>query len=232
MVTLENAVVARYSYKEKKFELLVDPEKALELRFGKKIPLDDLLATNEVFKDAKKGDRVSEKELKEAFGTEDLQTVVEDIVKKGAIQLTTDQRRRAVEDKKKQIVNYIARSAINPQTNTPHPPQRIEKAMEEARVSIDPFKSVEEQVTKIIEAIKFKIPLKIENVDLDITIAPQDYGRCMPVLKEYGKFKKQEWLSSGSFRCVLELPAGMKGEMIDILAKRAKEEITIKEVKK
>jgi hypothetical protein len=31
---------------------------------------------------------------------------------------------------------------------------------------------------------------------------------------------------------VLALPAGMKGEMIDILAKRAKEEITIKEVKK
>jgi len=94
MVTLENAVVARFSYKEKKFELLVDPEKALELRSGKKIPLDDLLATNEVFKDAKKGDRVSEKELKEAFGTDDLQTVVEDIVKKGVIQLTTDQRRR------------------------------------------------------------------------------------------------------------------------------------------
>jgi ribosome maturation protein SDO1 len=230
MVKLDDAVIARYMHGEHKFELLVDPDKAAEVKDDVSVPLDDLLATTEVFKDARKGDRVSEKEIKEAFGTTDLQKIAEEIIKKGTIQLTTEQRRKAVESKRRQIVEYITKSAINPQTNAPHTPQRIEKAMEETRITVDPFKSVEEQVTKIIDAIRYKIPIKIEDALLEIIISPQDYGKCMPLLKGYGKLREQEWLSNGSFRCVIELPAGMKGELIDLLGRRASNEVDIKEI--
>ncbi|MDY6986006.1 MAG: ribosome assembly factor SBDS [Candidatus Thermoplasmatota archaeon] len=229
MVSLEDAIVARYAHGERRFEILVDPEKAMELRSGKSVPIEELLATAEIFKDARKGERAGEKELKEAFGTVDAQKIAEEIVKKGTIQLTTEQRRRALEEKKRQIVSYIARSAINPQTNAPHTPQRIERAMEEARVSIDPFRSVEEQATKIIDAIRYKIPIKIENALLEIILSPQDYGRCNQLLKEYGRFREQGWLSDGKFRCVLEVPAGIKGEFMDMLGRRARDEASIKE---
>ncbi len=232
MVSLEDAIVARYAHGERRFEILVDPEKAMELRSGKSVPIEDLLASEEIFKDARKGDRAGEKELKEAFGTTDTQKIAEEIVKKGAIQLTTEQKRKAMEEKKRQIVSYIARISINPQTNAPHTPQRIEKAMEEARVSIDPFKSVEEQVTKIIDAIRYKIPIKIENVVLEITLSQQEYGRCSQLLKEYGKFREQGWLSDGKFRCVLEIPAGVKGEFMNALVRRAGDEVSIKEQEK
>jgi len=231
MVSLEDAVVARYSHGEHRFEILVDPYRAMDIREGKSVPPEDLLATSEVFKDARKGDRAGAKELKEVFGTEDVQRIAEEIIRRGEIQLTTEQRRKAVENRRKQIVSYIARSAINPQTNAPHTPQRIEKAMEEARVTIDPFRSVEEQSNKIIDAIRYKIPIKIENVLMEITVSPQDYGRCMPLFKEYGKFREQGWLGNGRFRCVLEVPAGMKGELMDQLGRRAKEEISIVERK-
>ena len=47
------------------------------------------------------------------------------------------------EDKRKQVISTIAREGINPQNGLPHPATRIENAMNEAKVKIDPFKSVD-----------------------------------------------------------------------------------------
>ena len=46
----------------------------------------------------------------------------------------------------KKLINAISRESINPQTNAPNPPARIEAAMEEAKIHIDPFKPVNEQI--------------------------------------------------------------------------------------
>jgi DNA repair exonuclease SbcCD ATPase subunit len=54
---------------------------------------------------------------------------------------------RMLEEKRNKIATIIAQRSINPQTNTPHPVSRILKAMEEARVAIDPFKPVEDPVS-------------------------------------------------------------------------------------
>jgi rRNA metabolism protein, SBDS family len=231
MVNVDDTVVARHVVKGKRFEILVDADKAREVKEGSKVPFDELLASEEVYNDAGKGERAGEKELKETFKSSDLNVIVYEIIKKGTIQLTTEQRKKAVEAKRKQIVSFITRSAINPQTKTPHPPQRIEKAMEEARVGVDPFKPVEGQVKDILNALRPIIPIRIENVNLEIVIPAQSYGRCYSVLKEYGKFKTQGWLNNGDFRCVIEMPAGLKVELMDTLHKRTGGKVEIKEVK-
>ena len=231
MVSINDAVVARYVVKGKKFELLVDADKAREVKEGSKVPFNELLASEEVFKDSGKGERVGDEELKEIFKSSDIEVIVSEIIKKGTIQLTTEQRKKAVEAKRKQIVNFIARSAINPQTKTPHPPQRIEKAMEEIRVKVDPFKPVEEQAKDILDGLRPIIPIRIENTNLEILIPAQSYGKSYSILKEYGKFKTREWLHNGSFRCVIEIPAGLKVELMDMLSRRTGGEIEIKEVK-
>lgn len=142
MVRLEDSVVARYEAKGHRLEILIDPKLIDLLKSGKQVNIVDYMVIDEVFKDAKKGDKAGEEVLKEIFGTTDINEVAKQIVLKGQVQLTTEQRRKMLEEKKRQIVNEIAKNAINPQTNTPHPPQRIEKAIEEAKVHIDPMKSV------------------------------------------------------------------------------------------
>jgi len=72
------------------------------------------------------------------------------------------------EEKRKMIVATITREAINPQTKLPHPARRIEIAMEEAKIHVDPFKSVDEQVTETLKAIRTKIPIKFEKVQVAI----------------------------------------------------------------
>ena len=67
-----------------------------------------------------------------------------DAIKNGEIQLTTEYKNKLRDQKRKQIVNLISRNAVDPSNNLPHPPQRIENALNEAKVKIDEFHTAEE----------------------------------------------------------------------------------------
>ena len=60
MVKLTDAVIARFEHSGERFEMLVDPYLAMDLKHGKEVSFDDLLAADTVFKDANKGDAKSE----------------------------------------------------------------------------------------------------------------------------------------------------------------------------
>ncbi|MGF7118234.1 ribosome assembly factor SBDS [Methanobacterium oryzae] len=210
MVTLEDSVIARLEYYGERFEILVDPDLASDFKRGKDIPLEDILAVEEIFKDARKGDKASEEAMMKAFESTDALEAAAKIIKKGNVQLTAQQRKEMQEEKRKKIIAKITREAINPQTKLPHPARRIEKAMEEAKVHIDPFKSVDEQVNVVLKAIRVKIPIRFEKVDIAIKI-PGDYtGKVYSVISEFGKTKKEEWQKDGSWIAVVEVPGGLQ----------------------
>ena len=140
----EKFTVARLTRENEHFEILIKPQKALDYRNGKISGITEVLAAEIIFSDANKGTKVSEDAMKKAFNTVDPLKIADEILKKGTLQLTTDQRRKMVDDKKRQVIDFIARQAVDPKTNLPHPPMRIENAMEQIRYPIDPFKPVEE----------------------------------------------------------------------------------------
>ena len=210
MVTLEDSVIARLEYYGERFEILVDPDLASEFKRGKDIPLEEILAVEEIFKDVKKGDKASEESMNKAFSSTDPLEVAALILKKGQVQLTAQQRKEMLEEKRKKIIAKITREAINPQTKLPHPARRIEKAMEEAKVHIDPFKSVDEQVNIVLKAIRVKIPIRFEHVNVVIKI-PGDYaGKVYSIISDFGKTRKEEWQKDGSWIAVVEVPGGLQ----------------------
>ena len=213
-------MTARYEHGEHHFEVLIDPYDAQKLKNGEEVDLEKALAIDEVFKDSKKGDRASDTTVKKVFGTTDVLVVARRIVMEGEIQLTTDQRRKMTEEKRKQIITYIARNAINPLAKAPHPPQRIENAMTEARVHVDPFKSVESQVKSVLDAIKVLIPIRIEKATLAVKLTAEQYGRVYRDITDFGQIKKEEWTGGGDWIGLVELPAGMQGEFLDRLGKK------------
>jgi ribosome maturation protein SDO1 len=210
MVTLEDAVIARLEYYGQRFEVLVDPDLASDFKKGEKVQIEDILAVEEVFKDAKKGDRASEEAMNKAFDTADPLQAAAAIIRKGQVQLTAQQRREMQEEKRRMIVAKISREAINPQTKLPHPTRRIEIAMEEAKIRIDPFKSVDEQLTSTIKAISRLIPIRLEKVQVAIHIPGEDTGRVFGIINQYGKTRKEEWQPAGSWIAVVEIPGGMQ----------------------
>lgn len=224
MVTLDEAVTAKLDKSGLEIQILVDPEIALHFREEKgnlKLDLDDLLAVEGIFVgQARDGDKASDEELMKAFGTTDVAECVKQILLKGDLQLTTDQRRAMVERKKRLIIEHIARNAINPQTKAPHPPSRIETAMDEARIHLDPFKSVDKQVEDVLKAIRPLIPIRIETVQIAVKFPPAHAGKAIAILHGFGEMKNQAWQADGSFICVVEIPGGMQGEFFDLLNKR------------
>ena len=209
--------IARYSKENEHFEVLVKPEKALDYRNGKIPGITEVLAAETIFSDANKGTRVPEDALKKAFGTTDVLKIADVILKKGQLQLTTDQRRKMVEDKRKQIVDYISRQAVDPKTNLPHPPLRIENAMEQIRYPIDPYKSIEEQSRDIIKLLRPILALKIEQMTLGVSIPAVYAQRAYGAIKTYGVIKREEWRSDGSWYGVMEMSAGSYASFLNKL---------------
>jgi len=214
-VSKKEYVIARLVVKGKRFEVLVDPEKAYRYKEGEKISIEEVVVGDYIYKDAKKGLKASPSELQEVFGTDDVYKISAEIVKNGELQLTTEQRRKLLEMKRKQIIYYIARSAIDPKTKTPIPPTRIEKAMEEAKVSVDLYKSVEEQVADIVKAISKIIPIRIAKALVEIVIPAEYASKVAGQIMKLGEVKKSNWLANGSLVVQLEIPAGMQNELID-----------------
>ena len=157
-------------------------------------------------------------EFQKAFGTTDPVEVAKLIMRDGDLQLTTDQRRKVLEEKRLKIIALIARNCVDPRAKTPHPPQRIEAAMEQARISVDAFKPAEEQMLAIIEKLREIIPISMQQTKIAAKIPGQFAAKAYGALKEYG-LQKEEWGNDGSLLIVCEMPAGMQSEFFDRLNK-------------
>ena len=166
MIPLDHAVVARLESFGERFEILVDPDMAALVRQGQKVDIEDVVAALNVFGNASRGTRASDESLKKVFHTTDFDAVARRIIEKGEIHLTAEQRKHMIEEKRRQVITFIARNAVNPQTGHPHPPHRIEMAMEEARVNIDPFKHLDEQVKETVKALRPLLPIRFEELRL------------------------------------------------------------------
>ena len=214
---MAEVTIVRYSYDGEKFEILVKPDPALDFKLGKKKDISGVLVSDDVYSDSGKGTKPSSEKLLKAFNTEDQVEIAKIILQKGDLNLTTDQRRKMVEEKKKQIVTFIVKTYVDPKTHLPHPPLRIEQAMKDGRVSIDPQKNVEEQVKEIVEKLRSIIALKSENLELEITIPAQYASQSYAVLKSVGSLKNEEWQNNGSLKAILEIPAAARPSVIDRL---------------
>ena len=215
MVNIDETIIARLESYGEKFEILVDPDLAADFRNPdneKEINIEDILAVEEIFKDSKKGDKASDESMKKVFDTTDVLEVAEQILKKGNIQITAEQRRKMQEDKRKQVISTIAREGINPQNGLPHPATRIENAMNEAKVKIDPFKSVDEQVQIALKAIKVLIPIKFEKVRVAVRLPNTAPGQAYSAIRPFGKIITEEWQDDGSWIAIVEMSGGLQDD--------------------
>jgi len=227
----ERYTIARITHDGEHFEILTKPERALSYRLGKTSSISEVLVSDTIFTDAGKGLRASEEKLQEVFGTTDSLKIAGVILKKGTLQLTTEQRKQLVEEKRRQIVSFISRECIDPKTNLPHPPLRIEQAMKQIRLSIDPSKGVEEQTKEIIKLLRPIIPLKMEKISVAVHIPPEHSSKVYGTVKGFGTIKRDQWQADGSWSAIVEMSAGLYGPFLDKLGKMTRGNLEAKMVK-
>lgn len=228
MIPLDHAVVARLESHGERFEILVDPHGAALVRQGQPVEIEDVVAALNVFGNASKATRASDEALLKVFQSTNFDEVARKIIIKGEIHLTADQRKQMVEEKRRQVITFIARNAVNPQDGHPHPPARIERAMEEARVNIDPFKHVDEQVKETVKALRPLLPIRFEELRLAIKIPPDFAAKAYGDIAAASTMEKDEWQKDGSWVCVVRIPAGIQSEFYDLINKLSKGEGQVK----
>ena len=227
----DKVTVVRYTYSGDKFELLMKPDPAFDYKSGKLSEISKILISEEIYTDSNKGTRATNEKLNQVFKTTDPAKIAEIIMKKGELNLTTEQRKKMTSEKRKQLVTFIAKTYVDPRSHLPHPPLRIEQALDDGRVSIDPFKNIDEQVKEVVEKLRPIIPLKSENIILEISVPAQFVAQSYTVLKSTGTLKKEDWQTNGSLKAILEIPAAARPHVIDRLGSITKGTATVEVVK-
>ena len=196
------------------FETMVDLDNAMKLRKGGEVSMSDVIRDNAIYTNLGKGMKAGSAELEQAFGTSEFEKVVEQIVKKGIIEVSQEFRDEALEARRKQVVDFLVRNAIDGQTGRPFTPDTLQNALKDAGVKIE-NKNIENQITRIIDSLKQVIPIKIETKKLKVIVPAMHTGKAYGLLTEYKE--KEEWLSNGDLQITLNIPVGIQMEFYDKL---------------
>ncbi|MCO8243952.1 MULTISPECIES: ribosome assembly factor SBDS [unclassified Haladaptatus] len=219
MISLEEAVTARLESHGARFEVLVDPDAALAMKRGEfDGDIEDIIAAEDVFENASRGDRPAEEDLETVFETTDPLEIIPQVIERGEIQITAEQRKEMQEQKHKQLVTQIARNAVNPQMdNAPHPPDRIESALEQAGFSVDPMEPADQQVDDALDALRPVIPIRFDEVTIAVQVPANYAGSAQARIRQFGELEREEWQNDGSWVGVMTFPAGMQNEFYDLV---------------
>jgi ribosome maturation protein SDO1 len=215
-MTLENSVIARYEKAGEHFEILVDSKGAEDFKAGTVTDILSILEIDKIFKDSHKGDVANSDNIKKIFGTEDVAEVATKILKDGEIQLTTDQRKAMVDQRRQKIIQTISRDAVDPQTMRPHPPARIENALDQVHFNVDLHKRFEDQLEDAIKSIRPILPIKIEKLKVAIRVSADYAAKAYAHFHNYTVLK-EEWQKDGSLVGVIEIPPGLQDELYNEL---------------
>jgi ribosome maturation protein SDO1 len=219
-VDLSGKSVVRAKFQGNRFELIVNPELALKYKMGileESFTLEDILEVDDIFQNASKGERAPDEILVHCFETTDFKTIAEKILEKGELNLTTEQRQAFFEKKRLKVINLVSKMCVNPKTKTPHPPTRIENAMKEAKVMIDPRLSAEDQLKSVIVELRKVLPISMETVKLVVKIPPEFTGKAYGEIKRKGQITKDEWQKDGSWITIVDVAAGLQGDFIEMV---------------
>lgn len=223
--------LARLKKGGQNFEVVINSGNAVAFKQGKDIAIEDIIINEKVFADAKKGLLASEKLMQQLFNTTDVKEIAKIIINEGEIQLTAEYKQNLREEKKKRIINFIHVNGVDPKTGLPHPVTRIENAFEEAKIHINEFKSEEKQIDEILKKLRIILPIKFEVDEIELKIPAAYAARMYSVVKGFSKIIKEDWLNDGSWKCVVEVAAGLKQDFFDKLNSMTHGEIETKILK-
>ena len=145
----------------------------------------DVCYADRVFKNSSKGEIPTDAELQEAFETSDVEEVMKTIALKGDLQTTSQDRAKAMADKKKQIINYIHKYYIDPKSKKPHPVVHIENAWDSSKLKVDLDKPVEEQVKQAYPKLLESIALKRCEIEGKLVVPHSHLGQAQGIIRKY-----------------------------------------------
>jgi len=229
MKNKDTEISIKYKKEGYNFEIIVYLRKAFEYKAGKIQDIREVLAVEEIFKDSRKNERVSGESLKKVFGTTDVLEVAKEILKNSEIPLPTEYKRELIEERKKQIIEYIRRIAYDSKNNMPLTYERAKELFEMIKYNVDINRPVEKQAEEVLKEIRKKYPLKIEYKNIKLTVYPNKL-KIIGIIKSKYKIIKENW--GENYEAILEIPIGLLSEFYSDIGKLCGDDCMVEEIKK
>lgn len=229
--SVRNLNLAKLKKEGARFEIAIDCDAAVAFKEGKDVDIRDIVKSQNIFADVQKGELASEERMKAVFGTSDSLEIAKVIITEGEIQLTAEHRTRQREAKRKKIITMIARDAIDPKTKLPHPPDRVELALQEAKVHINEFQTAEAQMGNIVKQLRPILPISFEKKILELTIPGTFAGKAQNPVRKRSSIKAEDWSNDGSWIVTVELSGGAANELSEELNNLTHGNVKIKDIK-
>jgi len=186
------------------FEIVVDLDEAVKFKKGEISNFEPL--TDHIFKDSKKGEIASKEDLVKVFGNSDVLEISKIIVKEGEVQLNQEYRDEEKEKRFKQVVDFLSKNAVDPQTKNPLTSERIKNAINQANVNLKNV-PIENQINEILDQISKIIPIKLETKRIKIVIPSMYTAKVYGLFNQYKE--KENWLNDGSLEVIIKMPSGL-----------------------
>ena len=180
------------------FEILVDMEEAMKFRRGESDYLS--IEGDKIFSNIERGNLASNNDLEIAFNTTNHDEIGKIIVKKGEILTDQGHRDEGREKRVKQVVDFLSKNAMDPQSGNPISPERIKSALEQAHVNIKNT-PIDSQIADILEKISSIIPIRIDTKKVKITIPAIQTGKAYGLVAQYKE--SENWLNDGSLEIIV-----------------------------
>lgn len=221
------STVSRLTLHGEKFEIIVAPDPALNFKLTGKGDVRKILLVDEVFSDSKKGLRVPSEKLRKFFGTVDVYAIAERILREGELQLTGEQRRRMIESKRQQIVAMLSKLLLEPSTGNPIPSLRIEQALSQTSVSIDPFKPPEEQVKNVVKTLRQVLQFKVNEVVLTLTCPQTLSNDVYGFASSMGEVDQTRVQKDKSVKIAVRIPSVTMSYFLEGLSKKHGDQVKV-----
>lgn len=194
--------VVKYKCGKNTFEVLCKMGTAQKYRDGK-LGINNVLVSDDVFLGHyQKGDRPSPSDLVAAFKSSDMAVCAKYILDHGEINLSQDERKEKVEQRRKEIVNYIHKYYIDPKTKTPHPVTRIENALTTLKVHPDPDKDFDREMQDIVKLLPGILTIKRCEVEATLSVQSAFMGAAEGIVRKHAKVNREKYSGAD---CIMEI---------------------------
>lgn len=221
------STISRLSLRGERFEIIVAPDPALNFKLTGKGDIRKILLIDEIYSDSKKGLRVSSEKLKKFFGTTDVFKIAEKILLEGELQLTSEQRRKMIESKKQQIIAMLSKSLIDPSLGNPIPSLRIEQALSQVGVSIDPFKPPEEQFKNVVKVLRQILQFKINDTSLTLTCQQEESNDVYGFVNSFGEVEQTKTQKDKSVKISARIPSILMSYFLEKINEKYGERVKV-----
>lgn len=118
------------------------------------------------------------------------------ILEKGDLELTTAERKEAVNKKRAEVVTYIHKNFTDAK-DMPIPIIRIETAIDQAKLHFDAEIPSEKQAMDAVKKIILLIPMKKTMMTGVLTLSHIQIGKGEPVIKKNAKILRESYTEDG-----------------------------------